>query len=111
MEQGASVWMVLLVALIAANAPYLSSRILLVGPRREPKAAGWRLLELFLLAVITLLVGFGLEARLGQRAPQGWEFYAAGFALFVTLGFPGFVWRYLRRSRVKVREFDDEEAA
>ena len=104
MEQGASVWVVLVVALVAANLPYLSSRILLVGPRRDPKAAGWRLLELLLLAL-----GFGLEARLGQRAPQGWEFYAAALALFVTLGFPGFVWRYLRRSRSKVREFDDEE--
>ncbi|MDH0868364.1 DUF2818 family protein [Mitsuaria sp. GD03876] len=111
MEQGASVWVVLVVALVAANLPYMSSRILLVGPRREPKAAGWRLLELFLLALITLVVGFGLESRLGQRFPQGWEFYAAALALFVTLGFPGFVWRYLRRSRSKVREFDDEEAA
>ncbi len=111
MEQGASVWVVLVVALVAANLPYLSSRILLVGPRREPKAAGWRLLELFLLALITLAIGFGLESRLGQRAPQGWEFYAAALALFVTLGFPGFVWRYLRRSRSKVWEFDDEEAA
>ncbi len=109
MEQGASVWVVLVVALVAANLPYLSSRILLVGPRRDPKAAGWRLLELLLLALLTLAVGFGLESRLGQRAPQGWEFYAAALALFVTLGFPGFVWRYLRRSRSKVREFDDEE--
>ncbi|MET0209619.1 MAG: DUF2818 family protein [Burkholderiaceae bacterium] len=108
MEQGASVWVVLVVALVAANAPYLSSRILLVGPRREPKAAGWRLLELFLLALVTLGIGFALEARLGQRAAQGWEFYAAGLALFVTLGFPGFVWRYLRRYRAGIREFDDD---
>ncbi|OWQ45524.1 hypothetical protein CDL60_20045 [Roseateles noduli] len=111
MDQGVSVWMVLVVALVAANLPYVSSRILLVGPRRDPKAGGWRLLELFLLALITLAVGFGLESTQGQRFPQGWEFYAAAVAMFVTLGFPGFVWRYLRRSRSKVREFDDEEAA
>ncbi|HEY1397043.1 DUF2818 family protein [Roseateles sp.] len=111
MDQGVSVWMVLVVALVAANLPYVSSRILLVGPRRDPKAGGWRLLELFLLALITLAVGFGLESTQGQRFPQGWEFYAAALAMFVTLGFPGFVWRYLRRSRAKVREFDDEEAA
>lgn len=111
MDQGVSIWTVLVVALVAANLPYLSARILLVGPRRDPKAAGWRLLEVVLLALITLAVGFGLESRLGQRSPQGWEFYAAGLALFVTLGFPGFVWRYLRRSRSKVREFDDEETA
>ncbi len=109
MEQSASVWTVLVVALVAANLPYLSSRVLLVGPRREPKAAGWRLLELFLLALLTLAIGVGLEARLGQRYPQGWEFYAAALALFITLGFPGFVWRYLRRSRTRVREFDDDD--
>lgn len=109
MEQSASVWTVLLVALVAANLPYLSSRVLLVGPRRDPKAAGWRLLELFLLALLTLAIGVGLEARLGQRYPQGWEFYAAALALFITLGFPGFVWRYLRRSRTRVREFDDDD--
>ncbi|SEK20889.1 Protein of unknown function [Roseateles sp. YR242] len=110
MEQSASVWTVLLVALVAANLPYLSSRILLVGPRREPKAAGWTLLELFLLSLLTLAIGFLLEYRLGQRAPQGWEFYAAALALFITLGFPGFVWRYLRRSRTRVREFDDDDS-
>ncbi len=109
MEQSASVWIVLVVALVAANLPYLSSRVLLVGPRRDPKAAGWRLLELFLLALLTLAIGVGLEARLGQRYPQGWEFYAAALALFITLGFPGFVWRYLRRSRTRVREFDDDD--
>lgn len=109
MEQGASIWVVLVVALVAANAPYLSSRVLLVGPRRDRKAGGWHLLEVVLMGLLTLAVGFALEARLGQRFPQGWEFYAAALALFVTLGFPGFVWRYLRRSRSKVREFDDDE--
>lgn len=103
-------WVVLVVALVAANLPYLSPRVLLVGPRRDPKGAAWRLLELLLLGLLTLAVGFGLEARLGQRSEQGWEFYIAALALFLTLGFPGFVWRYLRRSRSKVREFDDDEA-
>jgi len=99
MNQTAAVWLVLLVALVSANLPYFSSRILLLGPRRQPKAVGWRLLELLLMACLTLGLGFALEARMGQRQPQGWEFYAAGLCLFVTLGFPGFVWRYLRRGR------------
>ena len=38
-----------------------------------------------------------IEARLGQRAPQGWEFYAAVLCLMLTFAFPGFVWRVLRR--------------
>lgn len=99
MDQSAAVWLVLLVALVAANAPYLSSRVLLLGPRRAPKPFAWRALELLLLACLTLGLGFVLESRLGQRQPQGWEFYAAGLCLFITLGFPGFVWCYLRRHR------------
>jgi Protein of unknown function (DUF2818) len=99
MDQSAAVWLVLLVALLAANAPYLSNRILFVGPKRHPKPFGWRALELALLAVLTLLLGFALESYQGQRQPQGWEFYAASLCLFITLSFPGFVWCYLRRGR------------
>jgi len=40
-------------------------------------------------------LGLGLEQAAGQIAPQGWEFYAATGALFLTLAFPGFVYRYL----------------
>lgn len=101
MGQDAAVWLVIATALIAANLPYLTERLLLVGPRRQPKAAGWRLLELLLLGAVTLILGRGLEAYLGQNAPQGWEFYAAWLCLFLTLGFPGFVWRYLRRQPVR----------
>jgi hypothetical protein len=99
MDQTAAIWLVLLAAVIAANAPYFSHRILLVGPRRRPKPVGWRLLELVLLALLTLGLGFALEAQMGQRQPQGWEFYAAAVCLFITLGFPGFVWCYLRKHR------------
>jgi hypothetical protein len=60
---------------------------------------GWRLLELLLLFGATIGLGMLLEARIGQRHPQGWEFYAAAFAMFVTFAFPGFIWRYLRRGR------------
>ena len=89
------VWSVLLVALLAANWPFFSERILLLGPRRVPKALAWRALELLLLWAITLGLGTLLEARLGQRHAQGWEFYAVTGTLFVTLAFPGFVYRYL----------------
>ena len=100
MDQSAAVWLVLALAVIAANLPYFNERLLLIGPRRAPKAAWWRLLELVLMAALTFALGAALEARIGQRHSQGWEFYAAGTCLFITLGFPGFVWRYLRRGRV-----------
>lgn len=99
MDPAAAVWAVLILAVLAANLPYLTERVLLLGPRRAPKAAGWRLLEVVLMAALTFGVGSLLEAQIGRRHIQGWEFYAAGLCLFITLGFPGFVWRYLRRGR------------
>ncbi len=65
--------------------------------RRPGKGIGWRLLELLLLSAITVAIGMLIESRLGQRHPQGWEFYAAALCLMVTFAFPGFVWRQLRR--------------
>ena len=97
MDQSLAIWLVLAAAIVAANLPYFSERLLLVGPRRAPKSVGWRLLELALLAVLSFALGAVLEARIGQRHEQGWEFYAAATSLFITLGFPGFVWRYLLR--------------
>jgi hypothetical protein len=40
-------------------------------------------------------IGLALENHNGQIAPQGWEFYAVTGTMFVTLAFPGFVYRYL----------------
>lgn len=99
MATSAAIWLVLLVAVIAANLPFVNERLFVVGPARAPKQIGWRLLELVVLWGVTLALGFALEARAGQIQPQGWEFYVAlGFA-FITFAFPGFVWRYLRRGR------------
>jgi hypothetical protein len=99
MSTSLAVWVVLVVAVLAANLPFFTERVLLVGPRRVDKAFAWRLLELLLLGAATLGIGIALEISIGQRAPQGWEFYAALSCLFLTLAFPGFVWRYLRRQR------------
>ncbi len=99
MDSSAAVWLVLLIAVVAANLPFVNERLFIVGPARAPKVIGWRLLELVLLWGLTLAIGFALEARAGQIQRQGWEFYAAlGFS-FLTFAFPGFVWRYLRRGR------------
>lgn len=99
MDSSAAVWLVLLIAVIAANLPFVNERVFVVGPARSPKVIGWRLLELVAFWGVTLAIGFALEARAGQIQPQGWEFYVAlGFG-FLTFAFPGFVWRYLRRGR------------
>ncbi len=97
MDTSGAVWALLLVGFIAANLPFLTERLLLVGPRRAPKALGWRLLEVVLMAALVVGLGMLIEGRLGQRAPQGWEFYVVALCLMCTFAFPGFVWRVLRR--------------
>lgn len=97
MADGAAVWTVLLLAMVSANLPFVNERILLLGPLRQPKAVAWRLLELLLYAAMVIGIGRWLEARAGQIQPQGWQFHAVMACVFMTLAFPGFVWRYLRR--------------
>lgn len=104
MTTSAAVWLVIAFAAVLANLPFVNERLLVVGPRRVPKTLAWRLLELIVAYGLTLGLGFTLESSIGQRQPQGWEFYAAAACLFLTLAFPGFVWRYLRRGRVRPGE-------
>ncbi len=97
MNNAAEVWGVILAALVLANLPFVNERLFIVGPRRDPKALGWRVLELLLLFALVIGLGFLIEDHLGRRQEQGWQFYAAMGCLFLTFAFPGFVWRYLRR--------------
>jgi hypothetical protein len=99
MGQAASVWLVLLAALAAANLPFHTQRLLGVVPLAAPKSLGLRLGELVLCYLLVGALGLLLEQREGQIAPQGWEFYAVTGALFITFAFPGFVWRYLWKHR------------
>ena len=98
MSQGASVWVVLLLALLAASLPFVTDRVLGLVPLRG-KTLAVRFAELVLLYFIVGGVGLLFEKRAGQIAPQGWEFYAVTGALFIVLAFPGFTWRYLLKHR------------
>ena len=96
----ASIWLVIVAAFIAANLPFINHRWLVVGPAaglRKPLVG--RLAELVFLYFLVGGLGLLLERRAGQIAPQGWEFYAITATLFLTLAFPGFVYRYLLRRR------------
>lgn len=98
MSQTAAIWLVILAALVAANLPFLNDRWFIVGPRAlRGKPFAVRALELLLLYLLVGVLALVIEKRAGQIAPQGWEFYAVTVALFITLAFPGFVYRYLMR--------------
>jgi hypothetical protein len=102
MSQTASVWAVLLLALLAANFPFFTERVL--GVAALPGAAkslAIRFGELALLYFVVGAAGLLFERRVGQIAPQGWQFYAITGALFIVLAFPGFAWRYLLKTRRK----------
>ncbi|MEX8494258.1 DUF2818 family protein [Sphaerotilus sp.] len=97
MTSAAAIWLVLLLAAVLANLPFINERIFALGPRKATKAVSWRLLELILYTAVVTAVGRWLEGRSGQMAEQGWQFYAVLSCVMLTLAFPGFVWRHLRR--------------
>lgn len=96
-SQTASVWFVVILAVVAANLPFVSQRLMGVVALATPKNLGMRLGELVVCYFVVGAIGLLLEQRAGQIAPQNWEFYAITAALFVTFSFPGFVYRYLFR--------------
>ena len=99
MTQTVSVWLVVGLALLAANLPFISNRLLLVYRLKAPKNLAVRLAELVFWYFVVGGIALFLEQRAGQIAPQGWEFYAITATLFITFGFPGFVFRYLFKHR------------
>jgi hypothetical protein len=101
-------WLVVAVALAAANLPFANENVfgLLPMPRgdgpdggRRTKHVAVRLLELLVLYFIVGALAWALESRIGNVFAQGWEFYAITGCMFVVLAFPGFVLRYLRKRR------------
>jgi hypothetical protein len=98
MDFTTSSWIVIGLALLAANLPFLNNRWLAVLPGPVAGKQLWqRLLELLFWYFVVGGIGLALEQRAGQIYPQGWEFYAVTASMFLTLAFPGFVFRYLTR--------------
>ncbi len=99
MGQSTSVWLVIVLALAAANLPFISQRLLAVVKLAAGKSLAIRLAELVVMYFVVGGIALLLEKRLGQIAAQNWEFYAITATLFITLAFPGFIWRYLLKHR------------
>jgi hypothetical protein len=91
-----SVWIVILAALVAANLPFVLRRKFgFWATPGDKKSLAWHTLELLVMYLLVGALGLALESSVGQIAPQRWEFYAITVCLFLTLAFPGFVWRFL----------------
>ena len=105
MDVSLASWLVIAVALAAANLPFANEYAFGFIPLkttrqgRRTKPFFVRLLELIVLYFIVGLLARALEARMGDVFHQTWEFYAITAPMFLVLAFPGFVLRYLRKRR------------
>ncbi len=83
---------------IFANFPFFTESLFgVIRLKQGRKPAFARIFELLFLYAILLGIARGVESSIGNAFPQGWQFYAVTVCLFLVLGFPGFVHRYLRR--------------
>lgn len=102
MDVSLSSWFVILLAVIAANLPFLNDQLFAIIPlknsaERHTKSFWLRLIELIVLYALVGGIAYLLESRIGNVFAQGWEFYAVTACLFIVLAYPGFVFRYLRK--------------
>lgn len=100
MEVGLASWLVIAIAIAAANLPFFNDKVFALLPvawRSKPLYV--RLGEMVVLYLVVGSIGFALEGYIGNRFAQTWEFYAISGCLFIVLGFPGFIVRYLRKRR------------
>lgn len=100
MTAATAAWIVILLALLAANLPWLSDRILFVRQPATGRKRTWvRWLEWLLLYFVAGGVALGFEQKIhGEIYRQDWEFYAVTLCLFLVFALPGFIYRYdLRR--------------
>eukprot|EP01030_Chromulinospumella_sphaerica_P023335 gene23335-biopygen20810 len=98
MDISVASWLVIVIAIAAANLPFFNERVFALVPSRwESKPLLVRLTEMVVLFFAVGIIGFALEGHLGNRFPQNWEFYAISACLFIVLAFPGFILRYLRK--------------
>jgi hypothetical protein len=108
MNETLAVWLLIALAAVSANLPFLTERVFGVIPWRrggEPavKPFWLRLLELLVFYFVVGALGFAFESALGNPFPQTWQFYVIALCLFVVLGYPGFVLRYLFKRRSAAR--------
>jgi len=89
----------LLLAVLAANLPWLSERFFIVFTPSGGKKPFWmELLEWLVFYFLIGLIAFGFEMKtMGGLHTQEWEFYAVTLCLFVVFALPGFIYKYTLR--------------
>jgi hypothetical protein len=94
----AATWIVIVLMAVLANFPFFAESVFgILRLKRGAKPGFVRLFELLVLYLVVLGIAWLIESSLGNAFTQGWQFYTVTGCLFLVLGFPGFVHRYLRR--------------
>ena len=97
MEVSTASWLVIVLAIAAANLPFFNDKVFALIPIGKRKHFVLRLAEMAVLYLVVGGIGVALETQIGTAFPQTWEFYAITACFFIVLAFPGFVFRYLRK--------------
>jgi hypothetical protein len=89
-----AVWLLLGMAFVSANLPWLSDRVLFVRQPASGQKSPWmRLLEWLLLYFLLGGIALGIEQKItGGTHAQDWEFYAVTLCLFLIFALPGFIY-------------------
>ena len=98
MNNATAAWIIILLMVLAANFPFFTESLFgLIRLKWADKPFAVRLFEMLVLYLLVIGVARALESMAGNAFPQGWQFYTVTLCLMLVLGFPGFVWRHLRR--------------
>jgi len=109
MDVSLASWLVILLAVIGANLPFLNEKLFtVIVLKNAVKSFLWRLFELFALYCLIGVIARFFEGQIGTTFSQKWEFYAVTGCLFIVLAFPGFAFRYLRKQSLRYRLPTDE---
>lgn len=92
----AYVVMILVIAAVAANLPWISERFLVFWTPVAGKKEWMRLLEWLILYGLVALIAVGVERKaFGSVHSQSWEFFVVTICLFIIFAVPGFVYRHV----------------
>lgn len=89
----ASMYILLAVATVAANLPFVSRRLLWIFPLQKKQFVHY-LFEWLVCFGAVGIFAYALESATNSIHSQNWMFYITVLCLFSVAAFPGFVWRY-----------------
>lgn len=91
-----AVWVLLFIAIVLANIPWvLSNKLFVFVPLSKAKSIWLGFAEWFVYFLVVGAIATAFEQRtMGNIESQEWEFYVINLFLFSIFAFPGFIYRY-----------------